>query len=953
VVTRCWESLQRVHALDALRENEERYRLLVERATDGIWLVDERGRYLDVNPAACEMLGYTRAEHLALRIEDVVAPDELPRLMAQLQAMQDGESLTEVWEVRHRDGRWVPLELSMRSAGQGRLQAVGRDVTARRRAEAEREELLERERAANHRLRLLQDATAALSAAATPEQVGAIMIAQLRQLLDVESVAAWELRDGVLVGLEMHNWQDGAQERWRRMPLDAGNPVTDAVGRGEQAWFADEGEWGERYPAQRASLQEHGYTGLACLPLMVGESCVGVAIATFTASRTPGAAERATATTLAGQCAQAMHRAGLLAAERRARRSAERFAEVVAALSGATRPADVVELILGQARALSATGCAVVLHRAGRLEVAGRYGTCGALPAATTDDHPLARAVRTRDPQWTSSPLAVPLPLSDRAVGAVGLWFADGPPDFDDDERAAFVTASSQCAQALDRARLHQAEHEVAEVLQRSLLPAGLPPLARLAGAARYTPATEHALSGGDWYDMLQVGDTTVALVVGDVVGHGPPAAAVMGQLRSVLAAQLLEGSSPAAAMERLDRFAARVAGAAGSTCACLLYDWSTGVLRWALAGHPPVLLVDGPDTRFLDGPGAGTVLGVRGRPAYAEASTTVTPGSSIVLYTDGLVERRCEVLDAGLQRLADAARGLSHLGPAELVAALADAALGDAGPADDVALLVVRAVPAPLEGRLPARGESMRVLRRAMAGWEAAAGLTPELAEDLELALGEAAANAAEHAYAGREGEEFAYSVARRADGDLEVSVRDHGRWRPVPQDNGHRGHGLRVIGQIGEDLRIERGDDGTHVRFRVPVAPPPAVPARPVRVGVRQAGEPAVVHVAGDRLAVRGDLDLAGRDTVAPVLLAAAAAGRPLTVDLTDVGYLSSAGVALLAEAAGLAPALSIVVAAGSAAARVCALTGLATAVPVREHAARSDRDEWDVSAASGTLG
>ena len=134
------------------------------------------------------------------------------------------------------------------------------------------EELLERERAANHRLRLLQDATAALSAAATPEQVGAIMIAQLRQLLDVESVAAWELRDGVLVGLEMQNWQDGAQERWRRMPLDAGNPVTDAVCRGEQVWFADEGDWGGRYPAQRASLQQHGYTGLACLPLTVGES---------------------------------------------------------------------------------------------------------------------------------------------------------------------------------------------------------------------------------------------------------------------------------------------------------------------------------------------------------------------------------------------------------------------------------------------------------------------------------------------------------------------------------------------------------------------------------------------------------------------------------------------------------------------------------------------------------
>jgi serine phosphatase RsbU (regulator of sigma subunit)/anti-sigma regulatory factor (Ser/Thr protein kinase) len=796
--------------------------------------------------------------------------------------------------------------------------------------------LVGEQQAANHRLRLLQDATAALSAAATPAEVGAIMIAQLRQLLDVESVAAWELRDGELVGLEMHNWQEGARERWERMPLDAGNPVTDAVRRGEQVWLADDADWAGRYPGPRASLATHGYAGLACLPLMVGGTCLGVAIATFTAARTPGAAERATAATLADQCAQALHRAGLLAAERRARGAAERFATVVAELAGATRPADVVELMVGQARMIGAAGCAVVVHRAGRLEPAGGYGTCGPLPALATDDHPLAHAVRTRAPQWTSTPLAVPLPLADRVIGAVGLWFPDRAPAFDADQRAAFVTAASQCAQALDRARLHQAEHEVAEVLQRSLLPAGLPPLARLAAAARYTPATEHALSGGDWYDMLQVGDTTVALVVGDVVGHGPPAAAVMGQLRSVLAAHLLEGSPPATALERLDRFAARVAGSTGSTCACLLYDWSTGLLRWALAGHPPVLLVDGPDTRFLGGAGAGTVLGVRNRPPYAEGTATVPPGASIVLYTDGLVERRGELLDTGLQRLADAARDLEDRGPHELVAALADAALGDQGPADDVALLVVRAVPAPLQGRLPARGTSMRVLRRAVAAWETAAGLPAEFAEDLELALGEAAANAAEHAYAGRDDGEFTYTVARRADGDVEVSVSDDGNWRPVPRDNGHRGHGLRVIREIAEDLRIEAGDDGTHVRFRVPVPPASSVaPARPAaRPATREPGRAAAVRVDGDRLVVSGDVDLAGRDVVAPVLLGAASPGRPLTVDLTGVGYLSSAGVALLAEAAGLVPALSIVVAAGSAPARVCALTGLAATVPVREH-------------------
>jgi PAS domain S-box-containing protein len=938
VVNRCWESLQRVHALNALRENEERYRLLVERASDGIWLTDDDGRVLTANPAARDLLGYSRDGDLDLRIGDIVHPAELPRLAALWAALRAGGARTEVWDLRRRDGSWVALELSMRSAGPGRMQAIGRDITARRRAEAEREELLERERRANHRLRLLQDATAALSAAATPAQVGAIMVAQLRQLLDVESVAAWELRDGALVGLGLENWPEGTQERWQRMVLDTGNPATDAVRRGEQLWLADDADWGDRYPAQRNSLEEHGYTGLACLPLIVAGNCLGVAVATFTASRTPGAAERATATTLAVQCAQALHRAGLLAVERRARRSAEEFGRLVARLSGMTRPDDVVDLVLGRAETLGAAGAVVVLHHGGRLELVGARGTYGTLPSAVADDHPLARAVRTCRPEWTpeaGDPVSVPLPLSDRAIGAVGMWFPDGLPDLGDGGYAAMLTAASQCAQALDRARLHQAEHEVADVLQRSLLPARLPPLARLAGAARYTPAAEHALSGGDWYDMLQVGETVVALVVGDVVGHGPPAAAVMGQLRSVLAAQLLDGCSPALALERLDRFATRVAGSSGSTCACLLYDWSTGALRWALAGHPPVLLVDEAGTRFLGGPdsgGTGAVLGVRGRLPYVEGSTEVAPGSSIVLYTDGLVERRDELLDVGLDRLATAARGLADLNPGALVAALADATLGDAGPADDVALLVVRAIPAPLAGRLPARGESMRVLRRAVAGWEAASGLPAELAEDLELALGEAAANAAEHAYPEGEDGEFEYTVERCADGGIAVSVRDHGAWRPVPDDNGHRGHGLRVIDALVDDLEIDRGPDGTLMRFRLPA---PGVDVLPVPVarrgGARPAERPATVRTEGGRLVVTGDVDLAGRDAIGPALLAAAAVPVPCVVDLTGVRYLSSAGVALLAEAAALAgPALSIVVAPGSGPARVCALTGLAGVVP-----------------------
>jgi anti-anti-sigma factor len=727
VVARCWESLQRAHALAAVRESEQRYRLLVERASDGIWLADADGRYIEANPAACELLGYTREQLLKLNVRDLAHPDDGDRLAALIERMGAGDPVTEVWRLRRSDGGYVPVELSMRAAGHGRLQSVGRDITARLRAEAERERLLQRTRESNRRLRLLQDATAALSAATTS--------------------------------------------------------------------------------------------------------------------------------------------------------------------------AAVVEVILRHTVELEPAGTAVVLRHGDRLDPVAEKGAVPALPASAGDDHPLAAAFRTGDLQWGAAVLVVPLVLSGCAIGAVGMWFDGDPPGMTDGERAATTAIAGQCAQALDRARLHEAEHEVADVLQRSLLPSRLPVLPRLAAAARYTPAARHARSGGDWYDLIPVDGTRVALVVGDVVGHGPAAAAVMGQLRSALAAQLLDGHSPAAALERLDRFAARVAGATGSTCACLTHDSATGELRWALAGHPPVLLVDGAGSRFLAG-GAGTALGVPGRPPYVEAGTTVAPGASAVLYTDGLVERRGERIDTGLERLAAAAAGLADLGPDALVAALAAAVVDGAGPADDIALLVVRTLPGPLSERLPAEARSMRALRRTVAEWAAVAGLPDDVREDLELALGEAAANAAEHAY---------------------------------PRGG----------------LHIDCDDEGTEVRFRLPAraataaAPPPTRPAGEVAAP----GEPAVLHEpAAGRLVLTGDVDLTARDAIGPRLLdAAAAAAGPLVVDLTGVRYLSSAGVALLAEAAGRAGSgLSLVVAGGSAPARVLELTGLtgALAVEVRSRTAAPDR-------------
>ena len=502
-------------------------------------------------------------------------------------------------------------------------------------------------------------------------------------------------------------------------------------------------------------------------------------------------------------------------------------------------------------------------------------------------------------------------------------------------------TVTDAVVPAPEPAALQESERryrEIADALQRSLLPAALPRLDRLAVASRYTPSAAHSRAGGDWYEMLPAGGTRVALAVGDVVGHGPAAAAVMGQLRSALAAVLLDGTPPAAALERLDAFSAHVSDAAGSTCACLTLDWVTGELRWALAGHPPVLLVDDSGARLLeDASATGPVLGVHGRAPYGEAVTTIRPGTSIVLYTDGLVERRGENLDTGLDRLAEVAAGLGDEGPEQLVRELTDALLGEHGPADDVALLVVRAVPEPLVSELPARPTSLRSLRRDVAEWAGRAGMLPTVLEDLQLVLGEAAANAAEHAHPVGSDATFTYAVARDADGGVRVEVRDHGSWRPPPADNGTRGHGLGVMRRLTEDFTVDHGPGGTAVAFRLPPdsqgVVPPAVVLAP-GPGHPEGEHDLVVHrdvEPGGRPVLRlgGDLDLATRGQLAAAL---GAVTGPVLVDATELRYISSAGVALLVAAAGRADLRpELLVAAGSAPARIFALAGITAVVPV----------------------
>ena len=481
------------------------------------------------------------------------------------------------------------------------------------------------------------------------------------------------------------------------------------------------------------------------------------------------------------------------------------------------------------------------------------------------------------------------------AVGASSASGSGVPLRVDAIERATLPALAEQCAQALDRARLYRAEHQVAETLQRSLLPQQLPQLPRLALDARYLPGAEGVQAGGDWYDVIELDEHRVAIAVGDVVGQGAAAAAVMGQLRSALAAALLQGHAPAAALELLDRFAARVPGARASTAACVTLDWAAGRVCWARAGHPPPLLADTDGVRLLDGDGHGPVLGLTGRAPYTEGVADLEPGATLVLYTDGLVERRGEVIDEGLDRLADAVRRHGGGLPVALVPAVLDDLAEHGHAADDIAVIAARLMPGPAAAA--AAGASGPAGRGAPDG--------PALG-DLRRARRRPVRRPAPRDGRGR-GERGRARVPRRRVRRLVLRGRalrrrvagggraGLGVVAAAARGPGVPGAGCRVRAAPGRRgvVRARRhGHDGA-------VPPGGADGRRGARsCSGRRGTEPVA---GGPVVAVPGELDLATVEAVRAELFGRVAVlpeGGRLTLDLRPTTYLPSAGIGLLLE-------------------------------------------------------
>ncbi|MFJ8083152.1 SpoIIE family protein phosphatase [Streptomyces sp. NPDC096205] len=284
--------------------------------------------------------------------------------------------------------------------------------------------------------------------------------------------------------------------------------------------------------------------------------------------------------------------------------------------------------------------------------------------------------------------MMVPLVARDLVLGMATFYRAGQVGPFDGDDVALATQLAARAAISIDNARLYHREHDTAVTLQRSMLPQHITPPADLEVAHRYLPASDANEVGGDWYDVLHLPGGRTALLIGDVMGHGIAAAAVMGRLSSSVRALARLDLEPRDILGQLE---AALDDLAEPMIATLLYavvDPATGQCRLTRAGHPPPALV-APDgtVRLLDLP-PGTPLGVGGE-RYTTTDLILEPGSLLVLYTDGLIESRGSDID---ERLAELTHALAE--PSPSLDALCDGLLARLVPAsadDDIALLVAR----------------------------------------------------------------------------------------------------------------------------------------------------------------------------------------------------------------------------------------------------------------------
>ncbi|GAA3506346.1 SpoIIE family protein phosphatase [Streptomyces prasinosporus] len=401
---------------------------------------------------------------------------------------------------------------------------------------------------------------------------------------------------------------------------------------------------------------------------------------------------------------------------------------LAAALTETVTVRDVVELIAHQILpAFGAQGLVLSAAEAGRLKITGHHGydadvverldalsldtrltpagdvLAGGAAAFFADRAEIAarypKAPLMSDKEaWAFLPLVV----SGRPVGCCVLSY-DRPHRFTADERAVLTSLAGLIAQALDRARLYDTQHRLVRELQRALMPRALPVLPGLDVAARSLPAGHGLDVGGDFYDVLRLDDTTAAAVIGDVEGHGVTAAALTGQIRTVIHTHATAGAAPDEVLARTNRLLADLDSELLASCLFARVDLARRRVALASAGHVPPLLRHAPGRAEVLTVEPGPLLGIDPHARYPVTTVELPPGAVLALYTDGLVEVPGVDATRTTRRLAERLAAAGDLDPHHLADRLLHPAGSGVQRADDTTVLLLRTAGAPAARRPPA----------------------------------------------------------------------------------------------------------------------------------------------------------------------------------------------------------------------------------------------------------
>ena len=408
--------------------------------------------------------------------------------------------------------------------------------------------------------------------------------------------------------------------------------------------------------------------------------------------------------------------------------------------------------------------------------------------------------------------LGVPIQLEGRVIGVMHVGTLV-PRTFTDEDVEVLQLAADSAAGAINNAQLSE-QRAVTALMQRTLLPEALPQIPGLRFSAKYLPAGTGIKIGGDWYDVLQLGDGRIALVIGDVVGRGVVAASVMAEIRTALRAYMLEGHELPKVMSLLDELLGSMGRSRSATAAIYALDMERGELSAVSAGHLPALLVEPGGSCRLVGEAQCPPLGIGPWHGYDAVETVPFPaGSALLLYTDGLIERRGECIDRGFERLMLAAGEATHE-PGQTFADRVYARLArDTELADDVALLAVESVALGrrLELTMDASPRVLASLRRTLGRWLIRHGVDDDVRFDVIVAASEAAGNAIEHAYGAQDA---SFSLCGEwLPEQITITVSDAGHWLPAARSRRERGRGMTIMRELMDTVTIAAAEPGTAV--------------------------------------------------------------------------------------------------------------------------------------------